>query len=433
MFGRPLAPLSLRRSAGPSRRAARSATAFTCAAVLLAAAGCGTKAEDEAAPEAAGEVKTGAGISGNTIKLGLLTDLSGVFASQGKDLTNGAVLYWQQRNAEGGVCGKYDVELDVKDHNYNVQNATQLYSGMSGDVLALQQTLGSPVNTALDPQFTADSMVNIPAAWARNLTANPTNAVVGSTYDVEIINTLDYALAKRLIKPGDKIGHVYFEGELGANGLAGSTYFAGKHDMSVVEAKIKPSDVDMSSQVTAFKAQGVNAIVLSASPSQLASVANATAAQAFAVPLFGNSTNFAPGLLNGPAAAAIKARYIGGYPYAGFDSAPELLADVKELDPGVASPSTNVVWAYAAADVMRQVLDRACENGDLTREGVAKAKGELTSVETNDLIVPVDLSKIGESPSLQTFLFQPADGPGGLRLLEAGHQAADLADYPQKK
>jgi ABC-type branched-subunit amino acid transport system substrate-binding protein len=408
-------------------RVARTATALACLALVAA---CSTKADDSG-PAAASGVKTGPGITGNTISLGLLMDLSGVFASQGKDLTDGAVVYWKQQNAKGGVCGKYQVQLDVKDHGYSVQTATQLYGAMSSSVLALQQTLGSPVNTALNDRFLADQMVNIPSAWARNLTASKQNIVVGSTYDVEIINTLDYALSKGLIKEGDAIGHIYFEGELGSNGLAGSKYFASKHGMTVLESKIKPSDSDMSSQVTGFKAQGAKAIVLSASPTQLASVAVASTAQGLAVPLLGNSTNYAPGLLTGPAGAAIKARYVGGYPYAGFDKSPELLTAVKAQDPSVASPSTNVVWAYAAADVMRQVLDKACANGDLTRAGVTAAKQQLTSVETGGLVPPLDLSKTGVSPSLKTFLFQPADGPGGLKQLEADHQAADLAAYPQ--
>ena len=49
---------------------------------------------------------------------------------------------------------------------------------------------------------------------------------MGATYDVEMVNGFDYLLKKGKIKEGDKIGHIYFEGEYGANGLAGSKYFA---------------------------------------------------------------------------------------------------------------------------------------------------------------------------------------------------------------
>ena len=35
-------------------------------------------------------------------------------------------------------------------------------------------------------------------------------------------NGFDYLFEEGLIKEGDKIGHIYFEGEYGENGLAGT-------------------------------------------------------------------------------------------------------------------------------------------------------------------------------------------------------------------
>jgi ABC-type branched-subunit amino acid transport system substrate-binding protein len=220
-------------------RRTRAAALFVAAA-LATVTGCSTKAPDNNAAGSgggAGDVKTGRGIDGDTLRLGVLTDLSGVFAALGKDVTNANKLYWDQKNAQGGVCGKYKVELEVKDHGYVVQNGVQLYSSIKDDVLALQHTISSPINTALADQMTADHMVNVPEAWARNLTDAPGNAIVGATYDVEMINGLDYLLEQGKIKEGDKLGHIYFEGEYGANGLAGSKYFASQHNMTIDEAR----------------------------------------------------------------------------------------------------------------------------------------------------------------------------------------------------
>ena len=93
-------------------------------------------------------------------------------------------------------------------------------------------------------------MVNIPAAWAQSLTESPEIAVVGATYEVEMINVLDYLLKEGKIKEGDKIGHIYFEGEYGEGGLAGSKYFAEQHGMTVVEQQIQSTDTDMTAPVT---------------------------------------------------------------------------------------------------------------------------------------------------------------------------------------
>ena len=61
------------------------------------------------------------------------------------------------------------MKTTVKDHGYDTQKGIQLYSSIHNDVLAIQQTIGSPINTGLLPQFEADHMVNIPAAWAQSL------------------------------------------------------------------------------------------------------------------------------------------------------------------------------------------------------------------------------------------------------------------------
>jgi len=133
------------------------AAALLLVAAVATVSGCSTKAPSSSSSGgssgAAGSVKTDVGISGKTINLGVLTDLSGVFAALGKDVTQANQLYWDQQNAKGGVCGKYQVKLNVKDHGYVVQTAVQLYNGMKSNILALQHTIGSPINTALADQL----------------------------------------------------------------------------------------------------------------------------------------------------------------------------------------------------------------------------------------------------------------------------------------
>jgi ABC-type branched-subunit amino acid transport system substrate-binding protein len=399
------------------------------AALLAATTGCSTKASNSSTSSAGasgGSVKTGTGVNGTTITLGVLTDLTGVFAALGADITNAQTLFWEQQNAKGGVCGKYQVKLNVKDTGYVPQQGVQLYSGIKSDILAMAQTIGSPINTALEQTYDADKIVNIPSAWARNLTVPPGNAVTGSTYDVEMVNGLSYALTNGKIKEGDKIGHIYFEGEYGANGLAGSKYFASKHGMTIVEAKIKSTDTDMTSQITQFKAAGVKAIALTVAPAQLASAAGVAATQGLNVPIIGNNPIFSPALLAGPAGAAIKANVIVSSPVSTFDKNPGLLAAYKAKYPN-GTPSLGVVFGTGASAVMKQVLDKACSDGDLTRDGVLKAKQSLTNVDTGGLVVPLDFSKSGTSPSTKNFILQPADVPGGAKALTDAVEAPEVA------
>lgn len=409
-----------------SHKRLRAVTAVSVA-LLVAATGCSTKASTtNSGGAAAGQVKTGRGISGTTIKLGALTDLTGVFAALGKDITNAQALYWEQRNAGQKVCGKYTVQMEVKDHGYVTQQGIQLYSAIRGDVLAMNQTIGSPINTGLDQQLRADKMVNIPAAWAQSLTTNPENAVVGATYEIEMINVLDYLLKQGKLKPGDKIGHIYFEGEYGDGGLKGSKYFASKHGMTVVEAKIKSTDADMTAQVTQFKAQGVKVMALTVAPGQTASAAGVAAAQGLDIPIAGNNPVFAPGLLKGPAGPALKKNLYVASPISPFDKNQDLLKQYQAKYPG--DPTLGVVFGTAAADAMRQILDKACQAGDLTPEGVTKAKETIGTVNTGGMAVPVKW-EVGKSPSLKSYIFQAADVPGGAKSVSDEYQGADAAGF----
>jgi ABC-type branched-subunit amino acid transport system substrate-binding protein len=408
------------------------AGALIAAAALVAMTGCSTKASNGGGGgggSESGGVTTGRGISGDTITIGALTDLSGVFAALGKDVTQAQDLYWQQQNDKGGVCGKFKVKTEVKDHGYVVQNAVQLYSGMKSDVLAIEQTIGSPINVALADQLQADHMVNIPEAWARSLTTNPENAVVGATYDVEMINGLDYLLQKGLIHEGDKLGHIYFEGDYGANGLAGSKYFASKHHMTVDEAQIKSTDTDMTAQVTKFKADGVKAILLTVAPKATASAAGVAAQVGLNVPILGNNPVYDPGLLASPAGAALKQHLYIASPVTTFDKQPQLLKDYQAKYPDAKTPSLGVIHGYADAMVMDAFLEKACANGDLTPEGLTKAKQSLTNVDTKGLVVPLDYSKLGESPSTKSYILQPADGPGGAKQILDATEGPDVAGY----
>ncbi|MDP9135851.1 MAG: ABC transporter substrate-binding protein, partial [Actinomycetota bacterium] len=74
--------------------------------LALVVAACGKADDDSGGSTGAGGVKTGPGVTAKTITLGQLTDLSGVFAPLATAFTQAQELYWKERNAAGGVCGR---------------------------------------------------------------------------------------------------------------------------------------------------------------------------------------------------------------------------------------------------------------------------------------------------------------------------------------
>lgn len=154
-----------------------------------------------------------------------------------------------------------------------------------------------------------DKGLVLPQAWPANLLGSTYIRVIGATYDVETINAIDYLLAERRIAEGDRIGHVYFEGDYGENALAGSEYAAKQAGLTVVEQKIKPTDNDMTAQVAALKQAGVKAVVVSAGPHRAASLVGVAAATGFRIPVIGNNSAYAPQLLKTQAGPALMKDY----------------------------------------------------------------------------------------------------------------------------
>jgi ABC-type branched-subunit amino acid transport system substrate-binding protein len=411
------------------------ATGIAASALFAAAGGCGSKgsssnsASSGSSSPAGGAIKTGPGITDKTITLGVLTDLSGVFAPFGQPLTKAHQLYWKQQNAKGGVCDR-TVNLLVKDHGYDPQKAVVQYRDMSTKIAGMQDLLGSPITAALLPTLKSDRMPSMLTSWASSLLGNDFAIEVGAPYELEIINGLDYLKGKGLIKSGDKIGHVYFEGEFGEAGLAGSKYYAAKNGMKVAEQKIQPTDEDMSGQVAALKRAGVNVIAVTTGPKQMASLAGIAASQGMNVPIVGSNPAFDPALMASPAAKALIANAYIANPVAPFSSdqpAVKRVSDAFMAAYGKKDAKATVQVGFAESQVMYEILKKACENKDLSREGLIKASHELSAIDTGGLVAgTLDYSKVGEPPARSTYLARPANVVGGLKAV-GGPMESDTA------
>jgi ABC-type branched-subunit amino acid transport system substrate-binding protein len=410
----------------------RAATWLAVAFLVLATAACGSKGENNGSSGSSGGLKTGPGVTDKTITLGVLTDLSATFAPLAKPLTKANQMYWKERNAAGGVCGR-QVELIVKDHGYDPQKAVVQYRDLGPKVAGLQQLLGSPITAALLPTLKHDSMVSLLSAWPSSLLGNDFVIEIGASYDVELINGLDYLKDKGAIKSGDKIGHVYYEGEYGENGLKGSKWYASKNGMTVVEQKIQPTDEDMSGQVAALKRAGVKAIAMTTGPKQLASLAGIAASQGLNVPILGNNPTFDPAVMASPAAPALrKNTFVVGSvsPWALDQPEVQKVGKAYVSQYGPKDAKASVQFGYVQGLVMNKILQRACDNKDLTREGIVKAARQLTSVDTGGLVSgPVDYTKVGEPSTRTVYIARPAKVTGGLKPIGGVLESDNAKNY----
>jgi ABC-type branched-subunit amino acid transport system substrate-binding protein len=288
-------------------------------------------------------------------------------------------------------------------------------------VIGLGLVLGSSITSALLPSVEQDGMFLNFAGWTSDILPNENVAIAGTTYDIEAINAVDFLMKEHGVKSGDAIGHLYFEGDYGENALKGSKFAAEKHSLKIVEQKITPADQDMTGQAAAFKKAGVKAILFSAAPPQAASLAGVAASQKLDVPIVANGPGWTPQLLTTPAADALLANY-----YVVSSMAPltvqaegvqKFLTEYQAANPKGTPSSNGSLYAYAGAQIADAALTKACENKDLTRQGVLDALRSLNALDTGGTIAGTLDFKVSK------------DAPGGLEAIGEPAAAADAEGY----
>jgi ABC-type branched-subunit amino acid transport system substrate-binding protein len=403
-------------------RSAHTTAALTAVALLITA--CSTRAalgENDDGGNVPSDVATDFGITEDTINLGILTDLTGPFSALSVGIVQGNQLAYDKVNEDGGICGR-QIELDIQNHGNDVEHAKQVYEQVEPNVLGISQLIGSPITAALLDQITADRMVTASASGASTLLESPYILIGGTTYDLEMINGIQWMVDEGMIAEGDTVGHIYTEGEYGANGLLGAQYAAAELGLNLVEVQVKSTDQDLSGAISSLGSQGVTAIFLTTSPAQTASAVGSAAAGGLTVPFLGNNPVFAPALLDSPVGPALAAGLFvatSTAPYASDTPQAQDLRDRLVENFPDASPNGGQFYGYGVATIYAAVLEHACDNGDLTRAGLQTALVETSDGDTGGIIAPLDYSSPGSSPSREIYMAQPsADAEGGLALVE---------------
>ncbi|MFI2635260.1 ABC transporter substrate-binding protein [Streptomyces collinus] len=410
----------------------RTLLATALAALLLAGTGCSSKADSSGSTaDGADGIKAGPGVTDKTIRLGALTDLTGPYATLGKSIVQAQQMWADEVNARGGICDRR-IEIVVKDHGYDVQKAVTAYADLSQDVVALPQVIGSPVMAALLDDIERDKVLTFPQAWAASLLDRDAVQVLGTTYDIDMIAAVDFLTRTKGLSKGDTIGHVYFEGDYGANALEGSRWAAKKAGLKLAGQKIKATDTDLSAQVSALRKEGVKAILISAGPAQTASLVGVAASRGLKVPVVSSAPGYAPQLMKTPAAPALAAmlNVVSAAPAVSSDLAGvrKMVAAYKKKYPDSLVDS-GVLSGYNAAQLMGTDLKKACENGSLAREDVVKAHRSQSGVDVG-LGTAQDFSDKAQPANTSTYVYKPdAKAVGAAVNVEDAHTAPGVEQY----
>lgn len=388
---------------------------------VLAAVLTAVVAASACASSAKPAVKSGPGVTEDSIYLGVLTDMSGPFAPTALVRIKGYELFFSELNARGGICGR-KVELTTKDHGFNVQRALDGYFELEPKVLGFLDLTGAKMTAAIAPDLIQTRALAAPVSWAAALLGNPHMMIVGGTYDIDVMNGLDHYKRNGIIAEGDTIGHVHVEGDFGDNALEGSTFAAQQWGMTLVDKSVSETANDLSTQIAALKAAGAKTVVLSTSPGQTALAVAAAAGLGWEVPFLVNAAGYDTAILKSLAAEAVKKQVQVVAPIApyGSDAAgPQAVAKAFEARYPDTEPNGAVNHGYVVAMAFAAVLEKACAEKDLSRDGVLRAFQGTDGVETSGLTGPLRFSVAGRPSATQSYMARPDDKvKGGLVVSE---------------
>jgi ABC-type branched-subunit amino acid transport system substrate-binding protein len=413
-------------------------------ALTFVAAACGRGDDDddtaatattaaEGGEEEPAEPEPGPGFDGTTIKLGVVTPQTGPVQVIGNPLTNGNRVYWQYVNDElGGVAGKYKVELVVVDSKYDPNTGVQQYNAIKNDVVMFNQLLGTPIVSALLEQLARDNIVAQPASLDAFWVREPNLLPIGGPYQIQFINAASWFLEE-----GDGEGKaICFAGHddpYGEAGLAGLQFASEELDFEIAtEARFKATDTDFTTPVQQLQDAGCEAVFLTATPTTAGGVMGKAAQSGFAPKWIGQSPTYIGAFTASPLAPYLQANYVlAGEGTEWGDETVEGMQQMIEHQTAYApdqAPDIYFTFGYAESWAVHQLLEKAVELGDLSREGIVNAMSELEELEFGDLFgtYPYGAPEDRDPPRRSTiFQFDPA-APGGLRAL-AKHIESDAA------
>lgn len=336
----------------------------------------------------------GVDLEAGTITIGMLSDLTGAFGPLVSSIVNGHEVYWEWLNENGGIHG-LQVELEVRDTQYVVDNHVQLYEELKDQVVAFGHSTGSPHTVAINADLQADGILAIPLTWYSGWTDPALNANLmhhGAPYCIEAMNMIQYmmddARAQGIEQPTLAISSL--PGDYGLDSAAGAALAAEALGLEVVydgSGTIIPTDESsLTANANAIVESGADLVWITATPSTFSSVYGQAIATGYVARWSGASPNWNPALVAPDSAikdALARDFFTSAYYATWFDDNPGsafVREQVSQRRPDL-PPLDYYGEGFIEAVIMHQALLRAYENGDMTQRGVLAAAKSLESVD----------------------------------------------------
>ena len=386
------AALEAAQAEAQAAQAAADTAADEAAQAEAAAAEAAAEAEQAQAAlaEAAATIAHDFGVDPETktIRVGVNTDLSGIFAPLTTKITDGHRVYWEWLNDNGGIQG-WTIEPVILDNAYNVPTHLENYEIMAGEgdesVVMFSTSTGSPHTASTAQLLIEDGMAAIPLSWYSGW-ADPEIGKnvfeVQTNYCIEAINGATYMSETY----GNKVAIASFPGDYGEDGAEGVKVAAEALGLDLVydgQAQVVPGG-DLTPVITGIASSGADWVWLTTNPTTTATLMGGAAQAGFTGQWSGNSPSWNPALLGIEGfreladAVYTHSTYTVLWDVGEAEGMQEMIAAMRQYRPDAPFDDVYII-SFIEGYVATQILDRAITNGNLTRAGVLAAANSITA------------------------------------------------------
>jgi len=400
----------------------RAGVAMVASALVLT--GCGRGGDDDGEKTSADGIKTDIGVTSEPcpdavdqekgcIYLGVISDLTGGFKAVGVPLTAGGAAFWKHVNENGGV-GDYEVDVTTytKDNKYDPETHAQVYSEIKGDVLAVAQSLGTVATETMLKDSDAENLVVIPATLGSNWLFEDRVLEIGTSYCGEAMNSVDYGVETWDAK---KIAAVHFPGDYGDDAAVGARIAAEANGAEFTDIPTGPGADQQEAAVKAVLESQADMVFVATGPLELAAVIGGAVQNGFQGKFIGSIPTWNEALLASPAGPAIEASYLWATSFPLWDTDSPGFEAMRAAN-GDQAPNAYYAIGWSGSYVLKAAIEKAIENGDLTRAGLLKAATSLTGDIDSQGMLPAGTGNYAAGPNdaavRETLLASPKKGAG---------------------
>ena len=403
-------------------------------ALALAASACAS--DDPPAPGGGARAVPGFDPAAATIRVGIISALTGPAAAIGKPLTSGNEVFFNKVNARGGIGGRYKIVFEERDSANDPQKAVSAYNELKGDVVLFAQTFGTPSTKAILTSLKADGMIASPASLDADWVREPNLLPLGSPYQIQAVNALTWYVTEGGGQ-GKKVCSLSQDDAYGKAGVQGVDFAAEKNGFTVASRQTFTAGkgAEATAAVQGLKDSGCDGVFLTSLPSDSAALLGIAARTGFAPQWIGQSPSYSSAFATSPLKDYLAETYLvasegtewGDTSVLGMK---DMLADIAASKPDQ-EPSNYFTFGYTQASAVAQVLEKAVSLGDLSHAGVQRAMEEVGTLRFDGLTGDYPYGRASDRVfPLETTLFKvDPSKPVGLGVVKKSFVTPPARDF----